>query len=127
LLRERASFVGSDHARAVLFHRELRVADFDTHLILELQLTQFSLAIFELRSDLIGLCAAVTKRYVQLQPDAVIGIVVVDRLAEGIPEAGIARDAIRRRWRQWRAAHGAGGRVAAQTRATVEREQISAW
>ncbi len=53
------------HGGAVLLHIKLRVAHFDSHLILQLVLAHLRLAIFEFRAHLVRLRQAIANRNVQ--------------------------------------------------------------
>ena len=49
-------------AGTVLLHGELRIADFDAHLVFDLLQTHLCLAVFQLGPDLDGLSGAVSQR-----------------------------------------------------------------
>ena len=57
----------------VLFYVELRIANFDAHLVFKLVLPNQSLAVFQLRAYLVGLGETIAEGNIQRKSDAFIG------------------------------------------------------
>ena len=61
------------HCGPILFHIELRVADFDPHLIFKLMLAYLRLAVFELRAHLVRLRETIADGNIQRESHSFIG------------------------------------------------------
>jgi len=72
VLRDFYSFARRNHSRAILRHRELRIAYFNSNLVLELLQVELGLSEFQFGTYLVSLRGAISQRDVQVKSYRVV-------------------------------------------------------